>query len=61
MSAGWLLDKKGVYTSYTLTNLPGLLNEKRSEATQTLAYVCSGMHCLAPVASVDALVELIMA
>jgi hypothetical protein len=49
------------YIPDEITDLPGLLNEKRSDEAQTLAYVCSGVQCLAPVASVGELIELLVA
>ena len=47
------------YIPDEITDLPGLLNEKRSDEAQTLAYVCSGVQCLAPVTSVSGLIELL--
>ena len=42
-----------------ITDLPEMLNEKHSEAGQTLAYVCSGTQCLAPVSFSTDLINLI--
>ena len=42
-----------------LTDLPGVLSDKTGDASQTRAYVCSGMQCLAPVTSSEELIKMI--
>ena len=43
------------YISDSETNLPGLLTSKPAQAEQTIAYICSGMQCYAPVNTIEGL------